>query len=100
MLIVLKLIVAASALGEDWPGWRGPRGEGTSLESRAPTRWDGRTGSNLLWKTKLAGGGHASPIIWGDRIFLVSCDGENEARNLASYDRRNGKLLWQRTVIH
>src|SRR5204863_9019129 len=90
-------IVAARA--ENWPGWRGPRGDGASLETNVPTQWNGETGLNLAWKVPVPGGGHASPIVWDDRVFLVACVDRTEERILACLDRRNGKLLWQRTVI-
>jgi len=95
----LVLVAAASLLGEDWPGWRGPRGDGTSLEKNVPTSWNGETGLNLAWKVAVPGSGHASPIIWEDRLFLVACADEKKERILTCYDRRTGRLLWQRTVI-
>jgi len=88
-----------SVHGENWPGWRGPRGDGTSLETDVPLAWDGPTGKNLLWKSEVPGVGHASPIVWGDRIFLVSCLEEREERILVSFDGRSGARQWQRTVL-
>ena len=52
------------AVGENWPGWRGPRGDGTSLEKGVPTEWNGITGKNIIWKTSVPGRGYASPIVW------------------------------------
>ena len=34
----LILIFSDAALAESWPGWRGPRGDGTSLEKNVPIR--------------------------------------------------------------
>ncbi len=96
---VLVLSSVASLLGEDWPGWRGPRGDGTSQETEIPTHWDGPVGKNLLWKVPVPGSGHASPIIWGDRVFLVACLDASQERVLTCLDRKSGKQLWQRTVI-
>ena len=50
---------------ENWPGFRGPRGDGTSLEENVPVRWNGETGENITWKVPLPGRGYASPAIWG-----------------------------------
>src|SRR4029077_9845843 len=80
---------------ENWPGWRGPRGDGTSLEKNVPIHWSATT--NVVWKTEIPGIGHASPIVWGDRVFVVTADGEN--RVLLSLDRKTGRTLWQKTVI-
>ena len=96
-LLILAMFAVGVAAGENWPGWRGPRGDGTSLETRVPTRWNGETGLNLSWKVAVPGSGHASPIIWDDRLFLVACADEKQERILACYDRRTGKLLWQQS---
>lgn len=97
---VLGVIAFAGTRGEDWPAWRGPRGDGTSLETDLPIHWDGTTGQNVRWKVPLVGSGHASPIVWQDRLFLVSCDEMRHERLLLCYDRRDGRLLWQRTVLN
>lgn len=93
-------IAAASAQAENWPGWRGSRGDGTSRETNVPVHWNAASGENLRWKVALPGGGHASPIVWDDRIFVVACVDESEERNLICLDRLTGNVLWQRTVVH
>src|SRR5262245_6515763 len=100
-LLVILLLSSAldTAQGENWPGWRGPRGDGTSLEKSVPIQWNGSTGENLLWKTPLPGSGHASPIVWNDRVFVVACDDAKQERVLACFDRHTGKSLWQQTVL-
>lgn len=76
---------ALPVLAENWPGWRGPRGDGTSSEKNVPVKWSGT--ENVLWKTPLAGG-HASPIVWGERIFIVGAVAETEgAASSASISR-------------
>ncbi|MGZ0174676.1 MAG: outer membrane protein assembly factor BamB family protein, partial [Planctomycetales bacterium] len=92
-------LVAASVSAENWPGWRGPRGDGTSLEKNIPVSWNGADGKNVAWKVELPGAGHASPTVWGNRIFLVSCLPDSKERVLISLDRRTGKQLWQKTVV-
>ncbi len=87
------------AAAEDWPGWRGPRGDGTSLDKDIPTRWNGPKGENIAWKIAIPGKGHASPIVVGDRIFLVTCRENLADRVLICLDRRDGKILWQRVVV-
>src|SRR5438270_10591754 len=72
------LFAIAPTSGEDWPAWRGPCGDGTSSETAVPTRWNGEMGLNLAWKVAVPGSGHASPIIWGNRVFLVACDEESK----------------------
>ena len=105
MNFFLKLLFAGmlaatfftAARGENWPGWRGPRGDGTSLETGAPVYWNAT--SNVLWKTELPGAGHASPIVWEDRIFTVTALSDTQERVLLCLDRPSGKILWQKTVL-
>lgn len=87
----------SAAQGENWPGFRGPRGDGTSLEKGLPVTWSPT--ENVGWKVPIPGRGHASPVVWGDRIFLVSALEEKAERILLCLDRRTGKTLWQRTAL-
>jgi outer membrane protein assembly factor BamB len=87
---------ATSARGEPWPGWRGPRGDGTCTEQGVPANWDPAGAS---WKTPLPGKGHASPIVWGDRVCTVTGLPETKERVLLCLDRATGKILWQQTVV-
>jgi outer membrane protein assembly factor BamB len=89
-----------SVRGENWPGWRGPRGDGTSDEAGLPVQWDGKTGENLVWKTPIPGVGHGSPIVWDDALFLLTCLPETGERVLLRLDRQTGVLQWRRTVIN
>jgi len=96
-LALLALVLPGLAQAENWPVWRGPRLDGTSLEKNIPIHWTGA--SNVAWKTPLPGFGHASPIVWGDRVFTVAVVSNDQARVLLCLDRKSGELLWQRTVL-
>ncbi|MCA9225867.1 MAG: PQQ-binding-like beta-propeller repeat protein [Planctomycetales bacterium] len=98
-LTYFAIAFANDVSAENWPCWRGPRGDGTSSENNVPTRWNGETGENIRWKVALPGEGHASPIVWGDRLFVVSCLTDSEERVLICLDRKSGRELWQRTVV-
>ncbi|HYV27819.1 MAG TPA: PQQ-binding-like beta-propeller repeat protein [Candidatus Eisenbacteria bacterium] len=98
MRVLLLLLLFPGALcAETWPCWRGPRLDGTSAETNVPIHWSAT--SNVIWKTELPGTGHASPIVWDDRIFTVSAVAEQEARVLLCFNRADGKILWQKTVV-
>jgi len=88
---------ASLAWAENWPCWRGPRGDGTSLEKDAPTHWSGT--DNIAWKIPVPGEGHSSPIIWDNRIFLTSALQESQERVLLCFDRKTGATLWRQTVV-
>jgi outer membrane protein assembly factor BamB len=88
------LALAASARAGDWPQWRGPERNGTSPETGLPVRWSPE--ENVAWKVPLPGVSGATPIVWGDRIFLNV--GEGEELSLWCLDRRDGKALWRRPL--
>jgi outer membrane protein assembly factor BamB len=98
-LLACSIVLTSSARGENWPGWRGPHGDGSSHDANVATQWNGSTGENILWKVPIPGTGHASPIVWENRIFLVACLNETQERVLMCLDRTDGRLLWQRTVF-
>jgi hypothetical protein len=53
---------------DNWPQWRGPLATGVAPKGNPPTEWS--TTKNVEWKVALPGRGSASPIVWGDRIFI------------------------------
>ena len=85
------------ANAENWNVWRGPRGDGTSNEKNVPQHWNHE--DNLAWKTAVPGTGHASPIIWNDKLFLVTCDESTQERILLCFDRKSGNIVWQQVVL-
>lgn len=89
--IVAALAMAANA--EHWPRFRGPNGSGVSEHGSVPTVFGPRT--NVVWKTELPGG-HSSPCIWGDQIFLTAHDGEKLLT--LSINRTTGLLQWRGSV--
>jgi hypothetical protein len=91
------LAAAMPIAAEEWPGWRGPRGDGTSAEQGLPIRWS-KT-ENIRWQARIPGKGHSSPIVWGERIFLTTCLEREEKRLLLCLNRLDGRILWQREVL-
>ena len=86
-----------SALAENWPAWRGPRGDGTSLEKSIPISWSAT--NHIAWTAEIPGVGHASPIVWQQRLFTVAALIESQDRILLCLDRSNGKVLWRKSVL-
>lgn len=97
LAIAFIVSVSGRTFGENWPAWRGPRGDGTSLEKDVPVNWSAT--ENIVWKVPIPGKGHASPIVWGDRIFVVTALEDRNQRVLLCLDRANGRALWQRVVL-
>jgi len=91
-LLALSLPASQSAFCDDWPMWRGPRGDGMSLEPEAPLEWSAT--KNIQWKTAIPGDGRSSPIVIKDSIFVTSALPESQSRRLIRVDRESGKLIW------
>lgn len=94
--VLLVLFIPCLCAADNWPQWRGPRLDGTSTERGFATKWSAT--ENVRWKTELPGSGHASPIVWKDRVFTVSAL-ETGERLLLCLDRASGKLLWRQVVV-
>jgi hypothetical protein len=94
---VAAMALCASARAEDWPAWRGPRGDGTSMEANVPVQWSAT--QNVAWKVSIPGKGHSSPIVHSGRVYVTSCVEERKERILLALDARDGKTLWQRVVL-
>ena len=116
----LPPLPAAAPAAGSWPSFRGRDAAGDAGPQRLPDEWDGRSGKNILWQVAIPGLGHSSPVIWGDRVFVTSAvssrggdtfkpglygDGDaSEDRSphkwmVSAYDKRTGKVLWDRVAF-
>src|SRR5690242_6894443 len=95
LLIPLGLLCLMTALGgaADWPRFRGPNGTGVSSDKDLPVEWADK---NVLFKTKLPGEAHSSPIVVGNKVFLLSAT--NKERLVLCYDATTGKEVWSKSV--
>jgi len=91
MLFVGSLFVVN---GGNWPQWRGPSLDGVSEEKGLPDKWS--TEENVTWKLALPGRSGATPIIWGETIFLNVADGDD--LQLWSVDRGAGAVKWKKKL--
>lgn len=60
----------ADAVRLDWPQWRGPLANGYSPTAQPPVRWSET--QNVRWKIPIPGRGHASPILFGDAVLVLT----------------------------
>lgn len=125
ILMVLTLTTSAATAGANWPQWRGPSGQGLSTEKNLPSEWSPT--KNIKWKAPIAGRGHSSPIVWGNKIFLTTAiegpvvpgaqavkhidDGKDyihpdsvgadhkHSFKVICLDRDTGKVLWEQTAF-
>ena len=92
---------SAPSSAEDWPAFRGPRADGTTVGAEIPLTWSDR--EHLQWKYRLPGKGFSSPIVVGSHV-LVTCYSDAEPdlsklkRHLVCLDRKTGEVEWTKTV--
>lgn len=91
--IIVAFTIGAAAHAENWPNWRGPANDGISGEKNLPVKWS--KDENVAWRLELPGAAGATPVIWGDRIFLTSTDKEDLVLMCVSTD---GKPIWKKTI--
>ena len=65
-------------LVRNWPQWRGPLANGVAPHANPPTHWSET--DNVRWKIPLPGKGHASPIVFGDSVFILAAVPVGEAQ--------------------
>ena len=94
--LVFVLVAVSAAQAGDWPHWRGPYFNGSTDEKDLPSDWS-RT-EKIIWSVDLAGSSAATPIIWGDRVFLSGIDSARDMLLAICFDRTSGKLIWQHDV--
>jgi outer membrane protein assembly factor BamB len=88
------LLLPLVGYAENWPQWRGPSLNGISGERNLPVRWS--TTENVAWKLAMPSKSGATPIIWGNRIFLNVADGGN--LYLWCVDKAKGEPLWKKLI--
>ena len=103
----IALLIGSFVQGEEWPAFRGPTGLGFSQQKDLPVKWGGAEKENVLWKSPLVGEGHASPIVWGDRIFVCTARWDASVPDRAKaipehhvlcYRATDGERLWDVTI--
>ena len=96
LLLACSLSVAQAA---DWPGFRGPQGNGISTETAAPLEWNSE--KNLKWKVELPQPSNGSPIVSNGCVFVITAeDAKGRERSLYCFNRTSGAKHWVKTVTY
>lgn len=116
----LALALAAPALAVNWPQYRGPQASGLGDTAALPTKWNVAKGENVRWQTPIPGLAHASPVVWGDRVYVATAvaaqgkaslkvglygdidsvpNSESHQWRLLAVDKRTGAIVWN-TLAH
>ena len=113
LLLTCALLSPAALASDNWPQWRGPNLDGTSDATGLPVSWS--TTRNVVWRTKLPSWAAATPIIWGDTVFVTSAetgsslnrpnsrlseggDAALDRLYLIAVDRETGAIRWQQSM--
>lgn len=96
LLLVLGLFINSARAGHDWPQWRGPELNGSSEATNLPDTLD--VNKNLAWQMKLPGFGSATPVTFGDRIFVSCWDDQSKKMAGVCLSRGDGHIIWQKEI--
>lgn len=81
----------------DWPDWRGPSANGVAPDDAYPQEWSAE--KNIRWKVDLPDRGNSSPIVAEGKVFITQAVEKLNKRGIMAFDRTQGKLLWQHSVV-
>ncbi|MDP2052650.1 MAG: PQQ-binding-like beta-propeller repeat protein [Acidobacteriota bacterium] len=115
-LLTFPLVVLHASASDDryWAQWRGPSMTGVSKTAKPPVEWSET--KNLKWKVEIPGRGSASPVVWGDRLYVLTAvpagitgPAQHEPRGalpqrgvhqykVMAIDRATGKTVWERVA--
>jgi outer membrane protein assembly factor BamB len=93
LFVAFIILLASVSQGQEWTRYRGPNGQGISQAKTIPVKW---TEKDYNWKVSLPGGGHSSPVLWGDKVFITSGDQKTDHGFLLALRVSDGKILWQK----
>lgn len=103
------LLITSVVSGKNWSHWRGPLANGSSPDATPPIEWSAT--QNVKWKSPVPGRGSGSPVVWEDKVFVVTAvaadgkrgfDGERFSKltfKLFCFDRKTGKVRWQKDAV-
>ena len=118
LIFIISNLTAAHA--QNWPQFRGPGATGVVEGPSRPVTWDASKSVNVRWKTPIPGLSHASPVVWGDKVFVVTAitsgakdetryglfgdvapvkDDPRHTWKVYALDKATGKILWERVAF-
>ncbi|MEN8117705.1 MAG: PQQ-binding-like beta-propeller repeat protein [Bacteroidota bacterium] len=101
-----------------WTMYRGNYASGVLDQANLPETWNAKSGENIAWKTEISGMSHASPVVWGDNVFVTTAVSEKDEGDIKTgiygsigsvqdssvhqwklycIDKKTGKIKWEQT---
>src|SRR5262245_61060053 len=90
--VLAVLLTSVPTHAANWANWRGPNYDGSSEEKNLPAAFS-KT-NNVKWVADMPGPSAATPVIWGDHVFISSTDDSAKTLRALALDRKAGKVLW------
>jgi outer membrane protein assembly factor BamB len=100
VVVAFVSVQVSVAFGQDWPVWRGPSLNGHAPDqaiATVPVAWSGQ--QNILWRAVIPGKGHATPIVVGGGVFLLTHDEKNQTICLLKYNAMDGQPIGK-VILH
>ena len=115
---LVVLLSATLAQAQNWPSFRGPNASGVAEGNKIPVTWNASTSKNIRWRTDIPGLSHASPIVWGNQVFVITAvsadpktgfiakdhgidlakDEVKHTWRIYSLDKKTGRPLWTKVA--
>lgn len=92
-ILAATLMSSAGVFAQEWTRFRGTNGTGVTKTRFAAEFSE----DDYNWKVKLPGIGHSSPVVWGDKVFLLSADPKDATRYMLCLSATSGAELWRKT---
>ena len=86
------VLITFTASAQEWTRFHGPNGTGVSHAKTIPTQV---SDTDVNWRIELPGVGHSSPVLWGNKLFLTTCDSRSGGVRVLCHDALTGKQLWR-----
>lgn len=86
-------LLAGLAIADDdlnWPQFRGPRGDGHTTSTGLPLKWSET--ENVKWQTPIPGKAWASPVVWGNQVWLANATEDGTELSAVCVNRETGAI--------
>ena len=118
ILCLLLFLSTVTAPAQNWPSFRGTNASGVADGSKPPNTWNAEKSQNVLWKAAIPGLSHSSPIVWANRVFVITAissdpkasfnakdrgigladDSVKHTWRIYALDKTTGRLVWEKTA--
>lgn len=93
VLFAILLMTGGHALAQDWPQWRGPNQNGATEATGLPATFT--SSENVKWEAQLPGPSSATPIVHGERVYIVAFDPASKNVIGMALNRKTGEEVWR-----